>query len=66
MSTKFTTKQIVTAEKELRNNSRKFKQTEKRITVQVRVSDSTHNRIKKMAKEEKKTISKLLDKLLMQ
>jgi len=64
MSTKFTKEQIDIAERELKKNSRKFKQSKRRITKQVRISDSVHSKIKKLAKEEKKTISKLLDRLL--
>jgi len=65
MSTKFSKKEILKAEKEFEQNNVAFNGSggKKRITKQVRVSIKIHKMLKNKAKERKITISKLLDKI---
>lgn len=63
MSTKFNKKQIYEAKHELKDSSRRFWK-KKRITKQVRIGIKNHQKLKERAKEDKVTVSKLLDKLV--
>ena len=53
--------QLPAAEEEHRRVVRLFSKRSKRITVQIRVNKTLHQRIKERAKEDKLTISKLTD-----
>lgn len=65
MSTKITHIQIATAKKELNLTRLGFNKI-KRVTKQVRVSSKLHKKLKAEAKVEKKTISRLLDQVLIE
>lgn len=55
---------IKLAQKLIKNNERYFaRKTNKRKTVQVRISEKWHKKIKEMAKSEKTMISFFLDRI---
>jgi predicted DNA-binding ribbon-helix-helix protein len=66
MSTKrkklYFNRDIKTAQEELKENNKYFtRQTKRRKTIQVRIGDKWHQKLKEVAKSEKVMLSFLLD-----
>jgi hypothetical protein len=64
MSTKFTKKQKRVAQQDFDKNFSSYKPKIRRVTKQIRVSAKSHTKLKKIAEETKKPISKVADEII--